>query len=409
MTASPDNPVDRMIRWLEERATRRRIQELFPLDEETSTPQLDDSDASFDPDPRPADIRLLASRPGIPLARTPVYILVLGQNADGSFEVAPFSRFTQPATSGEFLILPPDDAIIANREFRTVCLWNSFRLPAAALARSWKFASLPEPDFEAVHTVAAWLRSASFHDPLDASRLPDDLRRRIGPPVSKLRGIALFEVVEYLAEEEAWTWELANPELAAAPEAALDEEEEEEAESPVRLTIPWQDLLQNVARVPAGFGSTQDLARRFAVWLCDAPVGQFLRSADTTTLRLWEAATRAWEKTPPSSESTPDAGPGLLSWETLKNARYLHDTSSMEPTYGFLGGPPRSIRGSYTIEHTPDLPANQPALLLDAQTSRLLGLGKTSKEGIRIQLLTPIPENAALQIVLCNPEDQNSF
>jgi hypothetical protein len=404
MNSTTDSPIGRLAQWMRERATCRRLDELFPTGGDSSTPSGAHPRCPYDADPRPGDIRLLEHRPGMSSERTPVFILVLDQNADGSFEVAPFSRFSQPATSGEFLILPPDDVISAHREFRTVCLWNSFRLPAEDLARSWTFGQLPDNDVEDVRAVAQWLQSATLHSPLDPTRLPDDLRRRIGPPVSKLGGMAggmaLFEVMEYLGEEEAWTWELANPGLAAAPVAALAALVQKEAESPASLSIPWQDLLQNVARLPAGFGPPEDLARRFAVWVSDSPASQILQSAGQATLLFYEEATRVWEKVLPKSAS------GQLLWETEKTVEWPAGPSAPGPVYGFagaLGGaPPR--RSSPTLVHTPDLPSGCPVLLLDGRTSQLLGQGETSKGGIQIHLLTEIPPDAPLQLVLCKKE-----
>jgi hypothetical protein len=54
--------------------------------------------------------------------------------------------------------------------------------------------------------------------------------------------------------------------------------------------------------------------------------------------------------------------------------------------------------------HTPDLPSGCPVLLLDGRTSQLLGRGATSKGGIQIHLLTEIPPDAPLQLVLCKKE-----
>jgi hypothetical protein len=400
MNSTTDSPIARLAQWMRERATCRRLDELFPTGGDSSTPSGAHPRCPYDADPRPGDIRLLEHRPGMPSERTPVFILVLDQNADGSFEVAPFSRFSQPATSGEFLVLPPDDVISAHREFRTVCLWNSFRLPAEDLARSWTFGQLPDTDLEDVRTVVQWLQSATLHSPLDPTRLPEGLRHRIGPPVSNLGdmagGMALFEVMEYLGEEEAWTWELANPVLAAAPEAVP---EAGEAESRASLSLPWQELLQNAARLPAGFGSPQDLANRFAVWVADSSVSQFLQSAGHSTLRLLEEATRVWEKVLPSAEE----GGRCLLWETEKSVSFTGATD-FEPAYGFMGGPPKPAKRSILIEYSPKLLPGQPVLLVDARTSQILGQGKTSEDGIRIHTLSEIPGDAALQLVICKPE-----
>jgi hypothetical protein len=403
MTAPTDSPQERFAAWLRDRAIRHRVEETFPLDEtpeDAPHPAPLKADLLCDPDPQPGDIRLLAPQPAIPLTRTPIHLLILEKHHDGSFLTVPFSPFDQPATEGEFLLFAPDDVVSANPGFRTLSLWNSLPLPAEILGQSWLFGKLPAADLQAVKTVAHWLRSATLGQPLDASQLPDALRARIGPPLAKLRGPALYEVMEYLNEEESWTLDLAYPDLAA--ELAADSlEDEDPATEPASLAIPWRDLLKSAARVPEGLGPPENLARRFAVWVCDSPVSQILQSAGKATLLFYEEATRIWEKVLPKSES------GQLLWETEKTVTWSGDGPSMEPSHTFLGAIRGGIMGAppgLSLVHTPDLPSGCPVLLLDGRTSQLLGRGETSKGGIQIHLLTEIPPDAPLQLVLCKKE-----
>jgi hypothetical protein len=316
----------------------------------------------------------------------------------------PFSPFDQPATEGEFLLFAPDDVVSANPGFRTLSLWNSLTLPAEILGQSWLFGKLPAADLQAIETVAQWLLSAPLGQPPDATQLPDALRARLGPPLAKLRGPALYEVLEYLDEEESWTLDLAYPELAtelATELAAETLEEEAPAAEPASLAIPWRDLLKSAARVPEGLGPPENLARRFAVWVCDSPASQILQAAGQATLFFYEEATRIWEKVLPKSAS------GQLLWETEKIVTWSGDGPSLEPSHTFLGAIRGGIMGAppgLSLVHTPDLPSGCPVLLLDGRTSQLLGRGETSKGGIQIHLLTEIPPDAPLQLVLCKNE-----
>lgn len=388
--------------WLGEREIQRIIEDEYPfpaaddVDNAEEFEELEPRDvrrASLSEcNPMVGEVRLLAPWDKNLLSRPPVYVLIMQQLDTRSFLVAPFSRYTQPATQREFLTTAPDAFEPATRNFRTICLWNSFVVLTDTLQNSWSFGKLSETDFQSAKTVFQWIQAADLDKPLNTALLPAPLQSRIGPPLADLDPIALFEVVTYLAEEQSWPEKIELAGLAVAEEAVPATAEIPES---TRLAIPWRELLKSAARVPEGFGPPEDIARRFAVWVCDSPASQILQNAGKVTLSLLEEATRVWEKVIPKSE------PGQLLWETEKSMVWSGGSQSLEPSYGFMGGGPPSQRRSVTLVHTPELPNGSPVLLIDGRTSQLLGRGETSKGGIQIELHTEIPPNATLQLILC--------
>jgi hypothetical protein len=119
------------------------------------------------------DIRLLPPMP-VSLSKTerPVYVLVL-QEVDGfSFDVAPFSRFSVPATPQEWL------TGLAQAPLRVLCLWNVQRMTAEALGVTWRVKMMPVPK---VKTAAKIARSALLGQSPLSTRVGPSLVNPIDP------------------------------------------------------------------------------------------------------------------------------------------------------------------------------------------------------------------------------------
>lgn len=81
--------------------------------------------------PAVADIRLL--HPAVALsADRPVHVALLDRAASGSWLAVPFSRFADPASTGEWKTGRRAAAL------RVLCLWNARWMPPGTVLRSWR-------------------------------------------------------------------------------------------------------------------------------------------------------------------------------------------------------------------------------------------------------------------------------
>ncbi len=77
------------------------------------------------------DIRLL--HPDVaPSAVRPIHVALLDRAPSGAWLAAPFSRFANPASEGEWMTGRRGAAL------RVLCLWNARWMPAATVLRSWR-------------------------------------------------------------------------------------------------------------------------------------------------------------------------------------------------------------------------------------------------------------------------------
>jgi hypothetical protein len=119
-------------------------------------------------------------------AERPRYVVVLKKNGDGSWLVAPFSRFSEPAVPGEWKTGREVPAL------RNLCIWNARSLPDSALARSWVVDCM---------TTSRTLQAVTIHTLLvEGKELPRSLSRRVGPPLVH----PLDPRIEYMDEEREW-------------------------------------------------------------------------------------------------------------------------------------------------------------------------------------------------------------
>lgn len=117
---------------------------------------------------RLGEIRLLAPHL-TPEADEPVYVAVVSEWKPVGFLVAPFSRFTVPALTGELFTGWKEPRL------RVLNVWNSYSLSPDALAESWLVDHLSPEECRVARAV---FRHAMFGHDLEPA-----LQDRIGPPI----------------------------------------------------------------------------------------------------------------------------------------------------------------------------------------------------------------------------------
>ncbi len=180
----------RLARWLHEWDLDQQLRAAFPAPA-VPPPGATAQPATDQPAPAVGDIRLLPPVPldGSAAWERPVYVALLAAPAAGRFLLAPFGRFTVPATPEEWStgLRPP--------ALRVLCLWAARTVPAAVAGASW----------QADRLSPACCRAA-LAKPLPAARC--------GPPA----GSPADPRWRYLAEEAALFDELlALPHAASHP------------------------------------------------------------------------------------------------------------------------------------------------------------------------------------------------
>lgn len=404
--------------WLAERAYEKSLNELLGHPAESaaetahetriSAPILPGEEgADYDTDIQPGQVRILPHAECLPVNRAPIYLLVLKANEGGQFLVAPFSQFGEPVVQGEYRTSLAANGDPTNLEFRTVCLWNAFLLPSAVLEMSWCLGNLPDGDFKHIRKLRHWLETADPSHPLDAAQLPEELQQRIGPPTRQLDGLDFLELEEYLSGEEDWAVNFA--EYAAqyvespATEAAADAREA----NANFLPFSWKNFLQEMASVPSRVGDPAKLADRFAVWLSEASIGKFLHQGEDTpafacSVRLMEEATAVWNQVTPELRPKAGDGEGLLVWKKEETVVFTQGGQYEEaPVMSFFGRPSGAgSKPAFTVKSEPKLPEDCPVLLIDGQTSELLGQGTTSKEGVTVTLQAKHLPDSGIQMVV---------
>lgn len=116
---------------------------------------------------KPGEIRLL--HPAVRNADRPLYIAILFESARETFCIAPFGRFSEPATPGEWLTGRTTPAL------RVLCLWNSQEWSRQELEQSWAVDQLTADE---LHAALLVLRSVR-HDGV----LATPLLQQTGPPL----------------------------------------------------------------------------------------------------------------------------------------------------------------------------------------------------------------------------------
>ena len=144
------------------------------------------------------------------------YIAVLRGNRVGTWLVAPFGRFSEPALPGEWSTGRDTPAL------RTLCIWNSRLLQGSLLGRSWVVDTI---------STSAIRQALTIHSLLTEGRaLPGSLARRIGPPLVH----PLDPRLEYVEEEKEWFAALSTSPASNEPlNSAYDIQESEKRSLPL--------------------------------------------------------------------------------------------------------------------------------------------------------------------------------
>ncbi len=170
-------------------------------------------------------IRLLHPA-AVPEADRPFYVAVLEARGPGLLLIAPFSRFAQPATEGEW---------VTGRKakpLRVLCVWNARAVPVSLLRSGWAAGRLTAAERQAALTLRRCLRGEA--EPRAA------LLRRTGPPIVHPRDPRQ----SYVAEEGAAMDSLAvEPmETPGGPGESGDPLSYEEPEPPSLLRAAEPDV-----------------------------------------------------------------------------------------------------------------------------------------------------------------------
>jgi hypothetical protein len=182
--------------WLEEYQIEEKLkeidEELFKS-HERKTPSvsaeqvaaaLDVVVAPYDQPVEAGQIRLLAPHltPG---NYNLVYVSVYGTWVDDTLLVAPFSRFSTPATAGE-LLYPGNGMCV-----RVLEVWNTRNYKPEDLQASWLVDTIDDDDCKDAYTL--------FEAELFGAVVPPEFSRRVGVPITHPQDPRR----EYVAEEKA--------------------------------------------------------------------------------------------------------------------------------------------------------------------------------------------------------------
>jgi hypothetical protein len=160
--------------WREELAAADAGELPRPLPDDVPAPALSPNVQPFD---RfgiwPSDVRLL--NPWLVRGvRRPLYFVVLAEWLDGLWLIAPFSRFTMPATVGEWNT-GRGEADPRQDPLSILSLWNAHTVPPEAVQQSWFIDTLTDTEM-----ANAW---EVFRHVTTGKPLTPALRDRVGPPI----------------------------------------------------------------------------------------------------------------------------------------------------------------------------------------------------------------------------------
>ncbi len=172
--ANANNLVLWLRQWREELAAADAGDLPGPLPDDVPAPALAPNVQPFD---RfgiwPSDVRLL--NPWLVRdVRRPLYFAVLAKWLDGLWLMAPFSRFTLPATVGEWNT-GRGEADPRQDPISILSLWNAHTVPPEVVQQSWFIDTLTEAEM-----ANAW---EVFRHVTTGKPLTPALRDRVGPPI----------------------------------------------------------------------------------------------------------------------------------------------------------------------------------------------------------------------------------
>lgn len=188
----PDEQQKALFRWLHEWYLDQQLQE-EPVPEAATGSGVPDVNL------RPVDtaafvgqIRLMHPQVIVQQAR-PLYFALLEERPKARYLVAPFSRFSEPATPFE-LYTEHDSAVL-----KVLCLWNSRVWPRSLVQQSWIVDELSDSDLDAA--CAVWRFCRYRETP------PQETTHRCGPPLIHPEDPRW----KYMAEEDKQLSQIGEP------------------------------------------------------------------------------------------------------------------------------------------------------------------------------------------------------
>ena len=144
----------------------------------------------------------------------PVYVALLRQRGPGVWLCAPFSRFSTPATEGEYATGRVFDPL------KVVCAWNATTVPASTLAKGWRTGRLSAAEVEVLDAFASGERAE-----LPPSRRGPPLVHPLDPRhdyIEEEKTLWFGVGAQYAIEEDPVTLEVREPPVAWAAEGPAD-------------------------------------------------------------------------------------------------------------------------------------------------------------------------------------------
>lgn len=167
-----DVRVRRLAEWLREWAIDRALRG----EPAGPAPEMHGAPASYDDIPAVGDIRVLHPA-SAPSAERPLHVALLDRAPSGAWLVAPFGRFANPASPGEWLTGRRVAAL------RVLCPWNVRWMPPATILRSWRAGRLTPRERDGALRVLEASRNGMPPEPAVEAQTglpvvhPDDPRR----------------------------------------------------------------------------------------------------------------------------------------------------------------------------------------------------------------------------------------
>lgn len=159
----------RLAHWLEEWRVYQVLQHGLDADHSTVQPRLLLQEKSLWGLPiKTGQVRLLHPAVRADSRVRPVYVVVLKEGA-GGWLIAPFSRFSEPATPGEWL------TGLSAMPLRVLCLWNARVVRPDWLEKSWKAAALSKQKTDEALRLYRCIRQGES--------VPATFVKKVGSPV----------------------------------------------------------------------------------------------------------------------------------------------------------------------------------------------------------------------------------
>ena len=204
--ASPQWQRERLSKWLQEWRIDQELREppgeALPIrsdsgwgDEAIGDQERREWVTAFEnePPPTPGQVRLVSAE-FFRKDDRPLYIAILSEWEQGMLLIAPFSRFAEPATTGELKLDRPDGPL------QVLSLWNAHSVDEAPLKRSWLVDQLSDEERDHAWNILQHITTGAT--------VSADLAMRCGPPVSHPEDPRIdyqeqeIELVAFLADAE---------------------------------------------------------------------------------------------------------------------------------------------------------------------------------------------------------------